>query len=145
MTSNFQDSSPNWVQSQNGMSNVKVTSFDLRTSDNTVLASTYGRGIFTGKFFEVPLVVEKNDTEENEFKIYPTLSDGTFYIVSPIAINSGKLEILNSNGMLVYQLEDLNFKANEKIEISVNIASGVYFVKITGKEGINSTTKIIIS
>ena len=32
------------------MKDVKVTSFDLRTADNTVLASTYGRGLFTGTF-----------------------------------------------------------------------------------------------
>jgi len=49
-TSNFNDASPTWSQSQNGMKDVQVTSFDLRTSDNTVLASTYGRGMFTGVF-----------------------------------------------------------------------------------------------
>lgn len=49
-TSNFKDASPVWNQSYNGMSDVTVTSFSLRTSDNTILASTYGRGFYTGKF-----------------------------------------------------------------------------------------------
>ncbi|WP_435416488.1 T9SS type A sorting domain-containing protein [Polaribacter aestuariivivens] len=49
-TNNFRDASPNWEQSYNGMSDATVTSFSLRTSDNTVLASTFGRGLFTGKF-----------------------------------------------------------------------------------------------
>ncbi|MGB0879678.1 MAG: hypothetical protein ACPGTO_03845, partial [Polaribacter sp.] len=49
-TGNFKDASPSWTQSYNGMSGVPVTSFDFRTSDNTILASTYGRGMFTGKF-----------------------------------------------------------------------------------------------
>jgi hypothetical protein len=49
-TANFSDAVPRWTQSYNGMSSVAVTSFDLRTGDNTVLASTYGRGMFTGKF-----------------------------------------------------------------------------------------------
>lgn len=49
-TSNFRDTSPIWNQSYNGMSNVVVTSFSLRTADNTILASTYGRGLYTGKF-----------------------------------------------------------------------------------------------
>ena len=48
-TSNFFAASPNWVQSYNGMSNVKVNDLDLR-DDNTVFASTYGRGVFSGKF-----------------------------------------------------------------------------------------------
>ena len=49
-TSNFRDVAPVWNQSYNGMSNVVVTSFSLRTLDNTILASTYGRGMYTGKF-----------------------------------------------------------------------------------------------
>jgi hypothetical protein len=49
-TKNFKDVAPVWNQSYNGMSNVTVTSFSLRTADNTILASTYGRGMFTGKF-----------------------------------------------------------------------------------------------
>ncbi|WP_428743419.1 thrombospondin type 3 repeat-containing protein [Tenacibaculum sp.] len=48
-TKNFNDASPSWSQSYNGMSNVPVLDLDLR-DDNTVFAATYGRGIFSGKF-----------------------------------------------------------------------------------------------
>ncbi|MCB0442017.1 MAG: choice-of-anchor J domain-containing protein, partial [Flavobacteriaceae bacterium] len=50
VTSNWSAGSPTWTQSQNGMSDVKVTSFDFRSADNTIIASTYGRGMFTGTF-----------------------------------------------------------------------------------------------
>jgi hypothetical protein len=49
-TNNFKDASPKWNQAYNGMSNVAVTSLSLRTSDHTILASSYGRGLYTGKF-----------------------------------------------------------------------------------------------
>jgi len=49
-TTNFKDASPTWNQSYNGMSNVAVTSFSLRTIDHTILASSYGRGFYTGQF-----------------------------------------------------------------------------------------------
>jgi subtilisin-like proprotein convertase family protein len=49
-TTNFNDVSPTWVSSQNGMQDVKVVDLDLRTSDNTILATTFGRGVFTGQF-----------------------------------------------------------------------------------------------
>ncbi len=49
-TTNFRDNSPNWNHSYNGMSNVVVTSLSLRTTDQTILASSYGRGLYTGKF-----------------------------------------------------------------------------------------------
>ncbi len=49
-TENWTATNPNWTQSQNGMSDVKVMSFDYKEIDGTILAATYGRGMFTGKF-----------------------------------------------------------------------------------------------
>ncbi|MEW7278931.1 T9SS type A sorting domain-containing protein [Aquimarina sp. 2201CG1-2-11] len=58
-TRNFDTTNPNWVRSQNGMSDVRVTSFDYWAKggshyDNVILASTYGRGVFTGSFTSNP-------------------------------------------------------------------------------------------
>ncbi|TCI92161.1 fibronectin type III domain-containing protein [Tenacibaculum sp. M341] len=54
-TSNFNDANPNWTQAYNGMSDVSVTSFDYwnvngNNTENRIIASTYGRGVFTGTF-----------------------------------------------------------------------------------------------
>ena len=54
-TDNFNDTNPNWSQSYNGMSDVSVTSLDYwnvsgDNIDNKIIAATYGRGVFTGKF-----------------------------------------------------------------------------------------------
>ncbi|WP_255554370.1 MULTISPECIES: GEVED domain-containing protein [unclassified Tenacibaculum] len=54
-TSNFNDTNPVWSQAYNGMSDVSVTSFDYYNvsgdnSENKIIASTYGRGVFTGSF-----------------------------------------------------------------------------------------------
>ncbi len=61
-TYNFSDTNPNWVQSQNGMSDVKVLSFDFRSADNTIVAATFGRGMFTGQFFGAPVPVSCSNT-----------------------------------------------------------------------------------
>jgi subtilisin-like proprotein convertase family protein len=50
VSKNFNEDAPAWSSSYNGMRDVKVVDLDLRTSDNSVLASTHGRGFFTGKF-----------------------------------------------------------------------------------------------
>ncbi len=55
---------PDWFPSINGMKNVSVTSFDYwekdgDPTDHIVIASTYGRGVFTGKF----TTEDGNDTE----------------------------------------------------------------------------------
>ncbi|NMH89248.1 immunoglobulin-like domain-containing protein [Flavivirga algicola] len=54
-TSDFNATSPTWSQAYNGMSDVSVTSFDYwdvsgDDTTNKVIASTYGRGVFTGSF-----------------------------------------------------------------------------------------------
>ncbi|QTD36306.1 fibronectin type III domain-containing protein [Polaribacter batillariae] len=54
-TTNFNNANPTWTQSYNGMSDVSVTSFDYWAvggddTNNKIIASTYGRGVFTGKF-----------------------------------------------------------------------------------------------
>ena len=50
---NFNEDSPTWVSSYNGMSDVKVVDLDLRTDDNSILATTHGRGVFTGQFTNI--------------------------------------------------------------------------------------------
>lgn len=64
-TQNFRDASPNWQHAYNGMSNVTVTSLSLRTSDNTVLATTFGRGMYTGKFKANPLTIWTGAVDAN--------------------------------------------------------------------------------
>ena len=59
-TSNFFDANPNWVSSQSGMSNVRITDIDLR-DDNAIYVSTYGRGVFSGRFLEDPTADNDND------------------------------------------------------------------------------------
>ena len=54
-TLDFNATSPTWSQAYNGMSDVSVTSFDYWDvsgdhTTNKVIASTYGRGVFTGSF-----------------------------------------------------------------------------------------------
>ncbi|GAA3631345.1 GEVED domain-containing protein [Flavivirga jejuensis] len=54
-TSDFSATSPTWSQAYNGMSDVSVTSLDYwdvsgDDTTNKVIASTYGRGVFTGSF-----------------------------------------------------------------------------------------------
>lgn len=54
-TPNFNAGSPDWVQAYNGMQDVSVTSFDYWNvsgdhTENKIIASTYGRGVFTGTF-----------------------------------------------------------------------------------------------
>lgn len=70
VTNNFDAVNPDWNQSYNGMSDASVTSFDYWAvdgddNDNRVIASTYGRGVFTGSF-------TANAVADNEAPSEPT-------------------------------------------------------------------------
>ncbi len=47
--------SPNWFAINTGLANVKVTQLKTRASDNLVIASTYGRGLFSSNLFLHPI------------------------------------------------------------------------------------------
>ena len=61
-TSNLGISSPTWSTSNNGLFNVRVDMLQLRSSDNTVLAATYGRGLFSCNGFSMSAAFTSSKT-----------------------------------------------------------------------------------
>lgn len=141
-TASFKTSSPTWVQSQNGMQNAKVTSFDYRSADKTVLASTYGRGLFTGKFASGVLAVNDFEKSKGQILIYPTVSNGHFTITPKVNIGQTNLRIFDLRGRQVYNKQS-NFNQGSEIPINVSLKAGVYIVKLEASN-FNFSQKVII-
>ena len=142
-TSNFKDAAPKWTQSFDGMSNVKVTSFSLRTADNTVMASTYGRGMFTGQFATGVASVDEVANDSKVFTMYPTVSDGNFTVFAKNTLGKTKLQLFNINGKEVYT-KQLDFTQQSKQAVSVNLTPGVYIVNLIDANNKKATSKVII-
>lgn len=143
-TPNFNDANPTWYRSQNGMKDVIVTSFDLRSADNTVLASTYGRGMFTGKFTADASGLLVNDFVKNDLiKIYPTVSDGNITISSISDVREGKIAVYDINGKKVHSSK-INFDNGLEQGLSLNLSAGMYVVKFSANN-LQSSHKIIIN
>lgn len=141
-TNNFSDASPNWMQSQNGMQNVKVTSFDLRISDHKVVASTYGRGLFTGYFTTSPIGIHETNILSNDVEVYPTLvSNGEIKIKSTNSYRDTQLIIFDTEGKQVFNtIIDIDEIGKT---VTFNLNSGVYILKFnTG--GLITSKKIIV-
>lgn len=142
-TKDFSSTNPTWYQSQDGMKDVVVTSFDLRTADNTVLASTYGRGMFTGTFDATASGLSVDDfTQNNLIKIYPTVSNGEITIAPTSEVRAGALNIFDINGREVHA-SNLDFATGANQRLTLNLSSGVYIVKFTAND-VQSSQKIII-
>ncbi|MGJ5642785.1 PA domain-containing protein [Formosa sp. S-31] len=139
-TTNFTSENPNWKSAFNGMSNVKVTDLVLR-DDNTIFASTYGRGIFSGKFTGEALSVEENVLNTG-ISLFPTVSNGDFNVTSKSNLGAVNLQIFNLNGQSVY-VNDLNLSGNASKAININVASGVYLAKFTSGS-VSATKKFVI-
>ncbi|AXG69170.1 hypothetical protein KORDIASMS9_01389 [Kordia sp. SMS9] len=140
-SANFDTPTPTWTRSDNGMRAVPVLDLDLRTTDNTVLATTHGRGFFTGKFLPGVLSTEEFTAADN-FSIYPTISNGNMTIK---ANQSGKATItaytIAGQQAGVKQL-DLARNAPANLNLS-ELSTGVYILKIQQNDAIK-TQKIVI-
>jgi hypothetical protein len=141
-TEDFFAASPTWIQSYNGMSNVKVTDLDLR-DDNVVFAATYGRGLFSGQFKVADVLKDNVAIATKIFTVYPTISRGDFTVLAKSSLGEAKLNIFDINGKQVYT-KSIDFKTNEKQAISINLNSGIYMLTITDRDNRTSTSKILI-
>jgi hypothetical protein len=138
-TNSFDTASPVWYQSFNGMSNVKVTDLDLR-NDNTVYASTYGRGVFSGSFTSATLANEDFSNKKG-VSISPNPSNGVFNI--NISQYSGKvnIQVVDLNGREVYTAKNELFNSEKAIDLKA-VESGIYVLRVSG-EDLNYSQKII--
>ena len=53
---------PSWVSNNNGLANVRVDMFQIRSSDNELLAATHGRGLYTTNIFCTPPAITTQPT-----------------------------------------------------------------------------------
>lgn len=141
-TPDYTDPNPTWQQSYNGMSDVTVVDLDLRASDNTVLASTHGRGMFTSQFTNVPLLsIDDEQLADNGISIYPTVSNGEINISSESFAGLVNMKVFNISGQLVHDTQ-LNISTREE-RLNLNLGSGMYFVNLEA-DNTSVTKKIII-
>jgi hypothetical protein len=140
-TPDFTVTNPVWIPAFNGMSDAKVLDLDLRVSDNLILASTHGRGLFTSSFTSMPLSVLENEATINQITVFPTVSNGQISITSKTNIGKTNLEVYNVSGQKVFNTSmDLS---GITIDLSLKLSSGMYFVKFNGRN-YTETKRIVI-
>jgi photosystem II stability/assembly factor-like uncharacterized protein len=77
------------------------------------------------------------------FTIYPTISNGNFTLFAENTLGLTKINILDTAGRQVYE-KAINFAANSKQEISVNLKAGVYIVNLIDENNKRASNKIVI-
>lgn len=148
-TDNFNDANPSWVQSQNGMSDVSVVDLDMiadagsSPATSTVLATTHGRGMFTGTFNGLTLSLDENSITNSQLKIFPTLASTEINLIANSNLGEAELKIYNLSGQqMLSQKMNLSFGTDNKIMLN-GFSNGVYILSLKG-EGISKTQKFVV-
>lgn len=139
-TNNFSSSSPNWHQSYNGMSNVKVMDLDLR-NDNVVFAATYGRGLFSGLFTSTILLSEDTHDNTKGIVVYPNPVSDNLNISYKEALGNVTIEFFDLLGKQVLSTNKELINSNSSIDVS-SLQTGTYIIKVKG-ENYNYIQQII--
>lgn len=142
-TDDYTITEPIWEQSFNGMSDVTVVDLDLRTTDNTILATTHGRGLFTSQFTDGTASINDVLSDKILFTVYPTVSNGNFTIFGKIKMDKTSIQIVSITGKKVFS-GSLDFSRNMKQLVSLNVNSGVYIINLKTSNGNQFSDKIII-
>lgn len=140
-TYNLQDSDVSWMPDNTGLANVRIDMLQLREVDNTVLAGTHGRGLFTTTYNYNP-TTQIPEYKNNNLTIYPNPTTGIVNIDYAIPENIPvDIDLYNASSVLVrsFQLKFLNNTGS--INIS-DLKSGTYFIQLKTHEAV-PTGKII--
>ena len=139
-TADYTVTSPVWETSFNGMNDVTVLDLDLRPSDNLILATTFGRGMFTSNFTST-LSADDAENDNNQISLYPIISDGNINIRSNRIQGSSEIKVYGLSGQQLFR-GDVEI-SSIATPLDLNIAAGIYFVNIT-VDNYSETKKIII-
>ncbi|WP_206482255.1 T9SS type A sorting domain-containing protein [Nonlabens ponticola] len=139
VTTDFDSDSPTWTLTVNGMSTVKVLDLDLREADNTILATTHGRGLFTGQFTTAG--IGSASAPISQLNVYPTQVTNELNIESSKNFSSATIKIFDLNGHEVMTLNRDLGNANSKINVA-GLSSGLYLLQAQS-QGLNETIKFV--
>jgi len=132
-SSNLNAGAPWWVPMNTGMANVRVDMLQLRESDNTVLASTHGRGMFTTTFLVDPTTGSPQE-EPLTVRAFPNPGPGLFSVSGTQGITT--IRVYDLHGRLV-----LSQAGGASIDLR-HAPPGTYLAELTAAERV-TTLKLV--
>ncbi len=131
-TENINATSPVWVPLNSGLANVRVSQLKWRSSDNTLLSITHGRGMFTANTTNLVTSV-RSRLADDAIAVFPNPATD-FINIQAKNSKLTKVVITNLLGQTVYQSEIKN-TSEFRIE-TADFKSGIYLVNLSTDNGI---------
>lgn len=143
-TTNILEDPVIWTPDNQGMANVRIDMLKFRKSDNTVLAATHGRGMFT-TIWEPSFINSRNDQiiANQGVKVYPNPSAGQFEVQISL---QGKLQftIMDISGRIIVS-ENLTSEMgslNKACDLTRE-AKGLYLINVRSKQ-VSVTKQVLL-
>ncbi|MES2760708.1 MAG: T9SS type A sorting domain-containing protein [Bacteroidota bacterium] len=119
--------STTWVNNSFGLPNVIVSDIEFNPALNKVYVSTFGRGIWETTINSIVTGVKSGVENIYNYALFPTVNTGSFSLVFENDLHEKNIEVIDVMGKVVYT-QKTNLK---KLELSLNLSSGTYFVRTT--------------
>lgn len=127
-----------WINISVDLPNVIVSDIEINEAANKIYLSTFGRGIWQADLSVVSGLKLKN-TYVNTITVYPSINDGNFNISNVDYSNYQTASVYDITGRVVAELK-LNAATTP---VSLNVASGKYFLKMQSRNGVEVRSVII--
>ncbi len=132
---------PQWFPDVEGMANVRIDMIQLRESDNTVLAATHGRGLYTCTWVSDPWVSVPEYPEMDIVSIWPNPARDILNIKLDRQTEAVELSISDMQGRLVSKQTFENPQNVMTFDMS-ELPSGIYMINLS--DGQRSSSRKII-
>ena len=142
LTDDLDNTDPTWVPAVTGMANVRVDMLQVRKADNTVLAASHGRGLFTAVY---DISTGIGELKVPQATIFPNPSSGLFNLKMNVG-RGGVVEtsVTSLSGQTV--LRESRSVSGGEINLRFDISGekpGTYLVTVKDHGRIISSSKII--
>lgn len=121
-TTNFLAALPTWSKALGNIGTVRVTAFDYRPTTRTLLAATYGRGLYTVQ--NSVLATSEAGVSTDISYVYPNPSRGNLNLKLKAGIAKVEVKMYDTSGKLVFSKKEV--RSDE--EFYVKLAKGMYLL-----------------
>jgi hypothetical protein len=132
-----------WIPDNHGLSNVRIDMLKFRKSDNTVLAATHGRGMFTTVWSPNQLSGIHQEIEAaGQVQVFPNPTDGRFELKLD---NPGEsqLTIMDVSGrtIITQEIRQQSGPWQKSFDLTKE-PKGIYLIKV--RSGYNTSTSRLV-
>ena len=129
-----------WMPNNDGLANVRTDMLKLRTSDNTVVAATHGRGLYTTILPTVVTGLPNVPITKDFIKYIFTDNDQLNIVTGTLQTKNISIQLFNMQGQELYKSK------NNYQNTSINLSSyqdGVYILRVIGDKKENFVQQFV--